>query len=108
MLSESEDLDLAWQLKELFVSFRKSKNAKEGRIELNRWLEVAKEAKLSDFAEAITALTNWKEEILNSLDYPYTNGFTEGCNNRIKVIKRNAFGLRNFNRFRNRIIHCCA
>lgn len=108
MLSESEDLDLSWQLKELFVSFRKSKNAKEGRIELNRWLEVAKEAKLPDYAEAITALTNWKEEILNSLDYPYTNGFTEGCNNRIKVIKRNAFGLRNFNRFRNRIIHCCA
>lgn len=108
MLSESEDLDLAWQLKELFVRFRKCANSTEGRIELNRWLEVAKEAKLSDFAAAVTALTNWKEEILNSLDYPYTNGFTEGCNNRIKVIKRNAFGLRNFNRFRNRIIHCCA
>ncbi|MDY3864170.1 MAG: transposase, partial [Eubacteriales bacterium] len=35
---------------------------------------------------------------------PYTNGFTEGCNNRIKVLKRNAYGVQNFKRFRNRIL----
>lgn len=34
-----------------------------------------------------------------------TNGFTEGCNNKIKVLKRNAYGYRNFKRFRNRILH---
>ena len=33
-----------------------------------------------------------------------TNGFTEGCNNKIKVLKRNAYGLKNFKRFRNRIL----
>ncbi|MEE3497576.1 MAG: transposase, partial [Ruminococcus bromii] len=27
------------------------------------------------------------------------------CNNKIKVLKRNAYGYRNFNRFRNRILH---
>mgnify|MGYP002517936246 CR=1 FL=1 len=40
-----------------------------------------------------------------AFDYPYTNGFTEGCNNKIKVLKRNAYGYRNFNRFRKRILH---
>ena len=39
-------------------------------------------------------------------DCLYTNGFTEGCNNRIKVIKRVSFGIRNFDYFRNRILHC--
>ena len=34
-----------------------------------------------------------------------TNGFTEGCNNKIKVLKRVSFGLRNFERFRNRILY---
>ncbi len=29
----------------------------------------------------------------------------EGVNNKIEVIKRNAFGVRNFKRFRNRILH---
>ncbi|MDD6434619.1 MAG: transposase, partial [Ruminococcus bromii] len=43
--------------------------------------------------------------ILNSFSYTITNGFTEGCNNKIKVLKRNAYGYRNFNRFRNRILH---
>lgn len=33
------------------------------------------------------------------------NGPTEGCNNKIKVLKRNAYGYRNFARFRNRILH---
>ncbi|WP_423230480.1 transposase [Caloramator proteoclasticus] len=46
-------------------------------------------------------------EIVNSFDIPYTNACTEGFNNKIKVIKRNAFGFKNFDRFRNRILHCC-
>ncbi|MEG1104386.1 MAG: transposase, partial [Oscillospiraceae bacterium] len=29
-------------------------------------------------------------------------------NNKIKVLKRNAYGYRNFNRFRNRILHMFA
>jgi len=39
------------------------------------------------------------------LETPFTNGFTEGCNNKIKVLKRNAYGYRRFDRFRNRILH---
>ncbi|WP_347992757.1 transposase, partial [uncultured Eubacterium sp.] len=31
-------------------------------------------------------------------------GFTEGTNNKIKVIKRNAYDYRNFENFRNRIL----
>ena len=33
------------------------------------------------------------------------NGFTEDCNNKIKVLKRNAFGFHDFKRFRNRILY---
>lgn len=50
-------------------------------------------------------LMNWGKSILNTFDYPYTNGFTEGCNNKIKVLKRNTYGYRNFERFRKRILH---
>ena len=38
--------------------------------------------------------------------YPYSNGFTEGCNNKTKVLKRVCFGLRNFEHLRNRILFC--
>ena len=47
----------------------------------------------------------WEKEILNAFKYNLTNGYTEGCNNLIKVIKRTGYGLRNFNRFRKRILY---
>lgn len=53
-------------------------------------------------------MMNWLTGILNSFTTAITNGFTEGCNNKIKVLKRNAYGFRNFKRFRNRILHMFA
>ena len=49
-------------------------------------------------------LRTWCQEIINYFDYPYTNGFLEGKNNRIKVIKRVAYGYRNPANFRQRIL----
>ncbi|MBE6696715.1 MAG: transposase [Ruminococcaceae bacterium] len=40
----------------------------------------------------------------NAFFFPCTNGFTEGCNNKIKVLKRNAYTLQDLKRFRNRIL----
>jgi len=108
MLSQHEDLYNAWQLKELFTEFRKCSNSKDGRKILRNWILSAQEINLPEFNDCIKAFCNWSTQILNSLDYPYTNGFTEGTNNKIKVLKRNAYGYRNFERFRNRILHCCA
>jgi len=44
------------------------------------------------------------EEILNYFDYPITNGFMESKNNRIKTIKRIAYGYRNMDNFRMRVL----
>lgn len=50
-------------------------------------------------------LRNHKQEIINSFNYAnYTNGPIEGTNNKIKVIKRTAYGFRNFFNFRIRIL----
>ena len=108
MLSQHFDLQEAWQLKELFSIFRKSTDYETGRKNLRDFLLTAQECNIPEFKDCITALSNWSNPILNSFDYPYTNGFTEGINNKIKVLKRNAYGYRNFERFRNRILHCTA
>lgn len=102
MFSHSYDLELAYQLKLAFNDFVKAKTYEEAKKELEIWIELAKESNLK---EAITAFTNWKEEICNSKLVKYTNGYIEGCNNKIKVLKRNAYGYKNFERFRNRILH---
>ena len=44
-----------------------------------------------------------KERIVNSLQLPYSNAKLEATNNLIKLIKHNAFGVRNFENFKKRI-----
>ena len=45
-----------------------------------------------------------KDKIMNALELPYSNAKLEATNNHIKVIKRNAFGFRNFDNFKTRIL----
>lgn len=45
-----------------------------------------------------------KDKIINALELPYSNAKLEATNNLIKVIKRNAFGFRNFENFKLRIL----
>ena len=44
-----------------------------------------------------------KEKIVNALQLPYSNAKLEAMNNLFKLIKRNAFGFRNFENFKKRI-----
>ncbi|SNM61242.1 transposase [Streptococcus pneumoniae] len=44
-----------------------------------------------------------KEKIVNALQLPYSSAKLEATNNLIKLIKRNAFGFRNFENFKKRI-----
>ena len=59
---------------------------------------------LPEFKELLHTLANWREEILDYFDYRITNGFVEGKNNRIKTIKRMAYGYRNMDNFQLRIL----
>ena len=42
--------------------------------------------------------------LLNAFDFHLSNGFTEGCNNAIKALKRVAFGFRRFDSLRARAL----
>ena len=103
MLSQSNDLAVAYHLKELFFDFMKSPDRTEASRRLKFFILSAEASNLPEFNACLTMLRNWSKYILNAFDCPYTNGYTEGTNNAIKVIKRNAFGYRNFRNFRNRI-----
>ena len=45
-----------------------------------------------------------KDKIMNALELPYSNAKLEATNNLIKLIKRNAFGFRNFDNFKTGIL----
>ena len=55
---------------------------------------------------SINTLKEFLPFISNTFANPYHNGFIEGNNNFIKVLKRIAFGFRSFTRFKARIMIC--
>ena len=48
----------------------------------------------------INTLKEFLPYIKNTLENPYSNGVMERNNNNCKLIKRNAFGFRNFRNFK--------
>ena len=108
ILGISSDLEYAYIRKNSFAELMHSDNSTIGKQRLSEWVYTAECARLKEFNACTKAVHNWSDEILNSFDCVYTNGFTEGCNNKIKVIKRVSFGIRNFDYFRNRILHCAS
>jgi transposase len=105
MLYSSANLSSAHFLKELFYRILDNKDKEVAKKAMSDWILEAQNSNIPDFVTCAKTFINWSVGILNSFDCPYTNGFTEGCNNKIKVLKRNAYGFRNFKRFRNRILH---
>lgn len=55
------------------------------------------------FRTKFNVFNKYKEGITNAFLLPFSNGRTEGLNNKIKVIKRISFGYRNFYHLRDRI-----
>ena len=96
----------AYRIKNEFLSVIRSKSAAEGKRTLADWLLSVEVMDLPEFHDCTKAYHNWFNEIINSLEVPWTNGFIEGCNNKTKVLKRTCYGMRNFNNFRKRILFC--
>lgn len=105
MLYASPTLSSAHICKEKFLEVLDTKNPIASKALLSEWISYASECGIPQFEKCANTIRNWLTGILNSFDTNITNGFTEGCNNKIKVLKRNAYGYRNFKRFRNRILH---
>ena len=55
---------------------------------------------------SIKTIKEYLPYIKNTFKNKYNNGFIEGNNNFIKVLKRIAFGFRSFRRFKARIMIC--
>lgn len=70
------------------------------KTKLNRVIEKLDKINIKQSIKLRDTLISWKYEIINITRYKINNGFVEGYNNKIKVIKRVSFGLRNYDRFR--------
>ena len=105
MLYYSVNISRAHWYKEKFLQLLSCEDTESARKAMSEWIANAENCGLLQFEKCAETMRNWYNGIINSFGTTITNGFTEGCNNKIKVLKRNAYGYKNFKRFRNRILH---
>ena len=98
----NEELDNTYQLYQDLLNSIKNKNFKLLNITLNNDYGV-----ISEYMKtSIKTIKEYLPYIQNTFENTYNNGFIEGNNNFIKVLKRIAFGFRSFRRFKARIMIC--
>ena len=105
MLYYSVNISKAYFYKEEFLKILSTKDTESANKSMSEWIQSAENCGIPQFEKCADTMRNWYTGIINSFSTTITNGFTEGCNNKIKVLKRNAYGYNNFKRFRNRILH---
>ena len=102
----SDEIYRGYQLKEMFLDIIKHAEYDNVKEQLLAWGDLCDESKIQEFIDASNTIENWIDNITYSfLGKRYSDGYTEGLNNKIKVIKRNAYGYKNFYFFRLRILY---
>ena len=102
----SNELKEGYYLKEDFLDIVNHATYEDAEVQIEKWISKCIISNIPEFIEAAGTISRWKEYIVNSfIDERYSNGFTEGTNNKIKVIKRVGFGYKSFKLLRARILY---
>ena len=106
LLLIDDDLKRGYQLKELFLDIVNHAELNDIERQLKEFIDLCYKSEIEEMIEAANTINNWLPYIVNSfIDKRLSNGFTEGLNNKIKVVKRVGFGYKNFDFFRIRLLY---
>lgn len=104
-LERDASLRTAWTLKEELRALYRAPTVARADILLERWIAEAAASRLPSFVRTAATLRQWRTEILNYWLHRITNAVVEGKHNRVKVLKRRAYGYRNDRTFQIRILN---
>jgi transposase len=97
----------AWGLKERFRDIYRAGGRADAERRLEAFLAAVERAGLPAFDAFAKGIRLWRHELLAYFDEPTTNGYAEGVINKVKVIKRRAYGIPTFTAFRHRVLLAC-
>jgi transposase len=103
LLEVNKPIALAHAMKEQIRLFWSKGTIQEGAKFLAWWIMDAIESGIHELKKTgRTLLRNWKG-LVNYFKHPISNGKTEGINNKIKTMKRQAYGFRDIEYFKLRL-----
>ena len=108
-LAMNEPLSKAYYLKEQLREIWVQVDKEDAEKLLVDWVEQAKSSKIPQLQKMAMTLLAYKRGILAWYDCHISTGKVEGINNKIKVMKRNAYGFRDEEYFKLRLyaLHDC-
>ena len=108
-LAMNEPLSKAYYLKEQLREIWSQTHKLDAEKVLYDWVEQAKESEIPQLMKMAMTILAHKRGILAWYDCHISTGKVEGINNKIKVMKRNAYGFRDEEYFRLRLyaLHDC-
>jgi transposase len=96
LFSYSPALKLAYDFREkLTAIFEQDLSKTEATQALKNWRQEVETSELTCFDPFLTTLDTYLDEITNYFLRRDSSGFVEGLNNKVKVLKRRCYGLRN-------------
>jgi transposase len=103
LLEINQPLSIAHSMKEQFRSFWSCSSRKEGARFLILWIITALESGVALLARTARTFLYRAEGLLSYFEHKIDNGKAEGINNKIKVLKRQAYGFRDQEYFKLRL-----
>lgn len=104
LLSYSPQLQTAYTLREeLTEIFDTARSKADGLRRIRFWRQRVERSGLTCFDGFLRLLDRWQDLIANYFTAHQTSGFVEGLNNKLKVLKRRCYGLRNVGRLFQRL-----
>jgi transposase len=97
----------AYLLKEEFDLFFSCLTKQKGLDFIQNWFQKIPEQIKAFFRPFYDLLMRYLDGIVSFLNFRYTNSIAEGINNKIKVLKRMAYGYRDENYFKLKILRRC-
>lgn len=107
LLDINKNLYAAYILKEQGLDIFDEENENIASKRLRRWLENLAKAGIEQFDSVAKRIKTYMYGIVNYFKYRLTNAQSEGFNTKINVIKRRAYGFRDLDYFRLKILQTC-
>jgi transposase len=108
-LADYPVLQALYTAKQKLIRFMllKTVTARRMREKLPQYFELLEQLRDSPLRGLAKTLTSWMEPIVAMWRFSKTNGITEGFHNKMEMISRRAYGFRNFENYRLRVLtHC--
>lgn len=106
LLEQNNTLYTTYVLKEQILDILDSE--KHGaKIRLNTWLKNVFSTGIDQLQQVAKRICNYLYGIYNYFDHKITNAQSEGFNNKINIIKRKAYGFRDLEYFKLKILQTC-